>query len=29
MLDKRVLARAMVDEVNSMTTQAGKPVLLI
>ena len=29
MLDKRVLARAMVNEVNDMTRQAGKPVLLI
>lgn len=29
MLDKRVLARAMVNEVNDMTLQAGKPVLLI
>lgn len=28
MLDKRVLARAMVNEVNDMTRQAGKPVLL-
>lgn len=28
-LDKRVLARAMVNEVNDMTRQAGKPVLLI
>ena len=28
-MDKRVLARAMVNEVNDMTRQAGKPVLLI
>ncbi len=28
-LDKRVLARAMVNEVNDMTRQAGKSVLLI
>ena len=29
MLDKKVLARAMVSEVNDMTRQAGKPVLLL
>lgn len=29
MLDKRVLARALVNEVNDMTRQAGKPVLLV
>lgn len=29
MLDKKVLARAMVGEVNNMTRAAGKPVLLV
>lgn len=29
MLDKRVLATAMVDEFNDMTRSAGKPVLLV
>lgn len=29
MLDRKVLARAMVNEVNDMTRSAGKPVLLI
>lgn len=29
MLDRKVLARAIVPEINDMTRQAGKPVLLI